>query len=44
MLSNAGIIFDKKEENNKEIECNIIPILNKEKFNYEIMGNNNKTI
>ena len=44
MLSNIGIIFDKKEENNKDIENNNKPIINKEKLNYDLMGRDNKTI
>ena len=41
MLSNIGIIFDKKEENNKDIENNNKPIINKEKLNYDLMGRDN---
>ena len=38
MLSNIGIILDKKEEKNNK------SIVNKEKSNYDLMGRDNKTI
>ena len=44
MLSNIGIIFDKKEDNNKDIENNNKSIVNQEKLNYKLMGKDNKTI
>jgi len=42
MLSKIGLILDKKEENNDNNKS----IINKEKnkFNYELMGRDNKTI
>jgi hypothetical protein len=39
-----GIIFDKEEDNNKDIENNNKSIVKKEKLNYELMGRDNKNI
>ena len=44
MLSNIGITFDKKEENNKDIENNNKSITNEEKLNCNLMEKDNKTI
>ena len=44
MLSNIGIIVDKKEESNKDIKNNNKSIENKENCNFDLMGRYNKTI
>jgi len=44
MLSNIGVTFDKKEENNKDIENNNKSIVNVEKLNCNLMEKDNKTI
>ena len=44
MLFNLGLILDKKEDNNKDIENNKKSIINRENLNYDLMGRDNKTI